>query len=131
MAHEVNFNKEQNYISVIVEGEFSLSTVKELAADVASFIKRYNCSLVLNDLRHARLTQGTLDIYYMPKITRQVGVEPHIKRALVVSELSPDFHFLETVFINQGHIVKVFTDINAALQWLLNKEKTIKDEPAS
>jgi len=76
------------------------------------------------------LSYTTKDLF-MPRCTRQVGVEPHIKRALVVSELSPDFHFLETVFINQGHIVKVFTDINAALQWLLNKEKTIKDEPAS
>jgi len=131
MAYKINYNKEQNYIRVTVDGDFSLSTGKELAADVASFVKRYNCNLVLNDLRHARLTQGTLDIYQMPKITRQVGIETHIKRALVVSEVSSDFHFLETVFINQGHIVKIFTDINAALQWLLNKEKTTKDEPGS
>jgi hypothetical protein len=129
MAYKINYNKEQNYISATVDGEFSLSTVKELAADVASFVERYNCSLVLNDLRHAKLTEGTLDIYNMPKSARQAGVGSYLKRALVVSELSSNFRFLETVFINQGHIVKMFTDIDDALHWLLNKEKSPKDEP--
>ena len=73
-------------------------------------------------MRHAKLTEETLDIYNMPKSARQAGIEHRFKRALVVSELSSDFHFLETVFINQGHIVKMFTDFDAALHWLLNKE---------
>jgi hypothetical protein len=81
-------------------------------------------------MRHARLTKETLDIYHMPKSAKQAGIVPGFKRALVVSELSSDFHFLETVFVNQGHIVKLFTDIDAARGWLLNKE-TPKHEPGN
>lgn len=128
MPYKINYNKEYGYIAVIVEGEFTLSTLKELAADVARFIERYSCNRILSDMRHASLTKETLDIYHMPKNAEQAGIVPSIKRALVVSELSSDFHFLETVFVNQGHIVKLFTDINAAQGWLLNKEKP-KHEP--
>jgi len=128
MSYRINYNKEEEYIAVTVEGKFALSTLEELAADVARFIKQYNCYRLLNDMRRARLTEDTLDIYNMPKSATQAGIGPRFKRALVVSELSSNFHFLETVFINQGHIVKMFTDIDAALRWLLNKE-TPKHEP--
>jgi len=128
MSYKINYDKEQDYIAVTIEGDFGLSTIKELAADIAGSVKRYNCNRILNDMRHARLTEGTFNIYNMPKIASRAGVEPRFKRALVVSKLSSDYHFLETVFVNQGHIVKVFTDIDAALRWLLNKE-TPKGEP--
>ena len=129
MSYKINYNKEQDYIAVTIEGEFTLSTIKELAADVAGFVERYNCNRILNDLRQARLTEETLDIYNMPKNARQAGIGPYLRRALVVNELSSNFHFLETVFINQGHVVKLFTEMDDALHWLLNKEKSTKDEP--
>lgn len=128
MSYKINYNKEQDYIAVTIEGDFALPTLKELAAETVRFIERYNCKRILNDMRRARLTEDTFNIYNMPKISSQAGIEPRFKRALVVDELSSDYHFLETVFVNQGHIVKVFTDIDTALRWLLNKE-TSKGEP--
>lgn len=130
MSYKINYNKEEEYIAVTVEGKFALSNLKELAADLAGFIEQYGCSRILNDMRQARLTKDTVDIYNMPKSASQAGIGPRFKRALVVSEISSDFHFLETVFINQGHIVKMFTDIDAALRWLLNKE-ILKHEPGN
>ena len=128
MSYKINYDKEKGYIAVTTEGDFALSTLKELAADIAGFVERYNCNRILNDMRRARLTEGTFNIYNMPKIASRAGIEPRFKRAMVVNELSSDYHFLETVFVNQGHIVKIFTDIDAALRWLLNKETT-KGEP--
>jgi len=128
MSYEINYNKEQNYIAVTIEGEFSLSTLKELSARVAGFIEQYDCKRILNDMRQASLTSNSFNIYKMPRIVSQAGIEPRCRRALVVSKMTPDFHFLETVFINQGHIVKMFTEIDAALRWLLTKE-TPKHEP--
>ena len=128
MSYKIGYNKEHEYIMIVVEDEFTLSTFKELAADVVKFTDRYNCKRILNDMRRANLTETTLDIYNMPKSASQAGIGNRLKRALVVSERSPSFYFLETVFINQGHIVKLFTDIDEALHWLLNKEFS-KHEP--
>ena len=129
MSYRIDYNEEQDYIAVTVEGKFTLSTLKELSTAVATFTERYNCRRILNDMRHARLTEGTLDIYNMPKIAREAGVAPPFKRAILISEFSANFHFLETVFLNQGHIVKLFTDTDQALHWLLNEE-TPKYEPS-
>ena len=122
MPYKIHYEKEQDYISVTVEGKFALSTLKELAAKVAENIEHYGCNRILNDMRLAKMTRGTIDIYNMPTTASNEGVEKRCKRALVVSEESSDFHFLETVFLNQGHNVKMFTDIDEAMRWLLNRE---------
>ena len=119
MSYKINYEKEGDYIAVTVEGDFTLSNLKDLAAEVTKFTKQYSCNRILNDMRQAQLTKGTIDIYNMPKTARSSGIDTYCKRALVVSEQSSDFHFLETVFRNQGHNVKLFTDIDAAMSWLL------------
>lgn len=119
MPYKVGYNKELNYIEAKIEGAFSLSILKELAADVAKIIEKYGCERILNDMRLAKLAQGVFDIYDMPKVARNAGVEINCKRALVVRDQSSGFDFLETVFINQGHRVKLFTDIEEAKSWLL------------
>jgi len=122
MPYKINYEKESGYISVTVQGDFALSNLKDLAADVAKSIEQYGCNHILNDMRQAKLTKGTIDIYNMPKFASSSGIDTYCKRALVVGEQSSDFRFLETVFINQGHNVKMFTDIEEAMRWLLNKE---------
>ena len=120
MPYKVYYEEEGDYLSVTVEGDFALSTLKDLAADVAKSIAQYGCNRILNDMRQAKLTKRTIDIYNMPKTAKSSGVDFYCKRALVVSEQSSDFHFLETVFRNQGHNVKMFTDNEEAINWLLH-----------
>jgi hypothetical protein len=121
MPYKVYYEEEGDYLSVTVEGDFALSTLKDLAADVAKSIAQYGCNRILNDMRRAKLTTGTIEIYNMPKTASASGMNSYCKRALVVREKSSDFHFLETVFLNQGHNVKMFTDIEEAMSWLLNR----------
>jgi len=115
----VEYQEANNYILVKVEGELNLFTIKEMAANVAQLAKTHTCFSVLNDLRDARPTKGALDIFNMPKTAKNAGVDITFKRALVVGDKAEDFHFLETVFINQGHQVKMFTDLQAAKEWLI------------
>lgn len=122
MPYTIDYVKEQDYIIVIIEGSFTLSTLKELAEDIAQFVEQHGCYRILNDLRQAELTRGTIDVYNMPKTAKGAGIDIRFRRALVVGERSSEFYFLETVFINQGHNVKMFIDIDEALRWLLDKE---------
>ena len=120
MPYTIHYERERDYIAVTVEGDFELESLKDLAEHVAKVIEKHGCNRILNDMRHAKLVKGTLDIYNMPKTARASGINTYCKRALVVSEQSSDFHFLETVFINQGHRVKMFTDIEDAKSWLFD-----------
>ena len=120
MPYKIVYDKEGDYILISVEGDFGLPILKDMAEDVASVIEQHGCNRILNDMRRAKFTAGTIDIYNMPKTARTSGIGMHCKRALVTSEQSSDFHFLETVFLNQGHNVKIFTDIEEAMSWLLD-----------
>ena len=54
----------------------------------------------------------------MPNTAMQAGVKLQIKRTVVIPENAYDFHFFETVFVNQSHQVRIFTDIDEACSWL-------------
>ena len=56
----------------------------------------------------------------MPKNALDSGVGLGVKRALVVQDLSRDSRFLETVFVNQGNIVRLFDDLEPAEEWLFS-----------
>ena len=51
----INYEKEGDYIAVTVKGDFSLSNLKDLAAEVTNFTKQYSCNRILNDMRQAQL----------------------------------------------------------------------------
>ena len=103
---------------VIVDGLLDLSLLKSLASDVAKAVDKHGCIRILNDLRRARL-KGVSSIFQMPKAAGMSGINFRSKRALVVRESSSDFNFLETVFVNRGHRVKMFTSVDDARHWLL------------
>ncbi len=119
MSINLQFNEEAGYIKISVTGDFSPQTLKSIAVEVATYVKKYNCNYILKDLRNATLVDSAVSVYSMPNITINAGVERRIKRAIVVNELTPDYHFLETVFVNQGNIIKLFEDIEKAKTWLL------------
>ena len=124
MSINLKFNEEAGCIEISVTGNFSLETLKDTAAEVAICIKKYNCSYILNDLRNATLVDSPLSVYSMPKIALNAGIERRIKRAIVVRELMPKYRFMETVFLNQGNIVKIFDDFEKAKIWLLGDKKS-------
>ena len=122
MSYKVVYNKKTNCILVTIDGELNILLFDKMAKEVAQYFKQYGCRHVLNDLRHASLVDSITDIYTMPKHASKFGVTGLVKRALVVSGTFDKFRFLETVFINQGNIVKMFNNMDDARQWLFGGE---------
>jgi hypothetical protein len=123
MPHTTYYDQKMKCIVVTVQGVLDLSLLQRIASDVAQIIAREGCKYILNDLRKAKATKKTMEIYNMPNTAKKAGVTHGCKRALVVAEETTDFHFLETVFINQGHHVKIFNDIESAKAWLFDDQK--------
>lgn len=103
---------------VAVTGQLDLPLLQQIAKDVAQLIQETGVRRVLNDLRDAQPTPKTIDVYNMPQTAQKAGVSQYTKRAIVVGDKSEDFRFLETVFINQGHQVRMFAKLEDAKQWL-------------
>lgn len=118
MPYSINYDSSAHIVYVIVEGELNLSLLRGIASDVAQHVKKHNCKRILNDMRDAKPTKSIQEIFNMPKQANKSGVTPDIKRALVVSEYSSSFKFLETVFVNQGNTVHLFDCMSTAKSWL-------------
>ncbi|MEA3266323.1 MAG: hypothetical protein U9P42_05200 [Candidatus Fermentibacteria bacterium] len=118
MSFAVKYDKENDCILVTVNGNFSLSILPLLAAEVKQFIDREDCIHILTDFRDAHLTDSPTNTFKMPDSALNSGIPRNIKRALVVKEMEQNFDFLETVFLNRGNIVKLFKDMNEAREWL-------------
>ena len=114
----MKYDKENECVLVSVKGEFDLPALKVLAPEVGKLLEENDCHCVLNDMRNASLLESITNTYFMPGIALTSGVHRGIKRALVVSDISQGFLFLETVFLNSGNIVKMFLDIDDAMKWL-------------
>jgi len=120
MPYSVEYDEKTNCIYVSVDGELNLSLFDSMAAEVARCLSECGCRRILNDLRKARLTKSVADVYSMPERAMKVGITRAVKRALVISGAISKFHFLETVFINQGNIVRLFNSIEEARLWLFD-----------
>ena len=123
MPYSVTYDPETDCIYVSIEGELNLPLFNRMAAEVARCMNEHDCRRILNDLRQAIPAESAIDIYSMPKRAVEAGVAHTVKRALLVSDTASDFRFLETVFINRGNIVQLFTSIEDAKRWLFG-EKT-------
>ena len=119
MSYTVKYNQEKNCIMVAVHGKLNLPLLKDIAFDVSKTIDETGCKFILNDLRGASPAKEAFDIYSMPEASKMAGIARTVKRALIVGNRGEDFHFLQTVFVNQGNSVKMFANMDDAEVWLL------------
>jgi len=130
MGYELSYDQERDLILGKVEGDLNRVLVEEMSHEFAKLTSSSRCFKLLNDLRSANITPSTFDIYAMPRIVEKQGVPFVSRRAILVSELSEEFEFLETVSVNVGQMVRIFNDEQAALEWL-NAGEALPDKPDS
>ena len=122
MRYSITYDPEAECILVFMVGALDSSLFDGMATEVARCIEENDCGLILNDMRQASLVEHVAGIYSMPDHAIKMGIARSVKRALVVSGVLSEFWFLETVFLNQGNVVKLFNDIDEARLWLSGEE---------
>jgi len=119
MGYELSYDAEKKIIRGRVLGELNPSLVKNMAVDLEKLGRKHKCPRLLNDLREAVISKSLLDIYSMPRVVEQAGMQKSFRRAIVVNPPVNDYRFLETVSVNEGQEVRVFSDPEEALRWLV------------
>ncbi len=123
MTHTITYNPAVGIIETVVQGPITLSEAKEIVSEIIQVAAENDCFLCLTDYRQAIIDMSTSDIYSIPKIISNkqgsTGLHSKIfKRAIVVEKGLKDFRFLETVTLNTGQHIKLFTDMDEAKKWL-------------
>jgi hypothetical protein len=117
----VTYDKENDYVVASCEGVLNIEAMSEIARKIVEKAKEHGCKKLLNDLRKVKLEVDTMEIFKSPDTLQEQGIDRNMMRAVVVDEKHEgDFHFFETVAVNRGHLMRVFTDYNSAITWLKN-----------
>jgi len=120
MEYTVDFDETNGICTIRITGQHKRPqdslTLQKFSRD---FSEERDCKLFLLDLTRAEFIGGTMDLFKTgtfpeDKNHRQIS---H-KYALLYSEILDDHKFLENVSVNRGYRVRMFNDIDKALEWL-------------
>ncbi|MFN8414116.1 MAG: hypothetical protein U0Z26_17180 [Anaerolineales bacterium] len=123
MPHKIAYNSQEKYIEMKVWGSLLMDEAKDIISEMIQVSKQNNCLLILGDYREATMDLSVVEIYKLPtKISEAAAAskisEFKIKRALVADKNSENFYFFETVTLNRGQSIKLFSDMDEAKEWL-------------
>ena len=113
--------EEEAAVCVTTDGIMDAPGINAMAADMLAAGQRLGFDKYLLDHRRMQPDVSTAAIYQMPKRLEAVGLTRRLMIALVYDPQATrreDFEFFETVALNQGFTVKLFTDREEALGWL-------------
>ena len=130
MRLHVSYDEHVNCIFGVMEGTVDRKVLDEYTAKVMEVAAQHpGCRRFLNDMRHATVTFSIAEVYCLPGIIEAAGFDRSWKRALVAASQLDGYHFFETVSVNRGYRVRLFTDPEPALAWLL-QEGSVWDKPS-
>jgi hypothetical protein len=119
MEYNVDYDQENDYLIASYEGVLNFETMKEYMREIVKKGQECNCKRLLNDLRKARIGKDTMTIFNTPEAMEKEGIDLGWIRAVVVDKQhKEDFRFYETVAMNRGHQVRLFTEFDDAINWL-------------
>lgn len=119
MRYEIQYDADRNCLLIHIQGTMEASELPGLASDLVALTERHKCERLLNDIREVELRLSTLDIYDIPELAIESGLSPRVRRALLVTSDQKESAFFETVSMNRGQNVRVFTDFDEAMSWLM------------
>jgi hypothetical protein len=125
MKSTFKYEPEMGLIRLTLLDEITIPLLAELAQQLPALIVSHHCWYLLTDARATTMNISTMEIYEWPgmmaKYLEAAGLSIHkLARALVVNNAISDFNFYETVSVNRNQNVKLFYDIDMAIQWLQN-----------
>jgi len=126
MPYTLNY-EEAGFIRLFYEGDANLKEMKAVIAQGVALAEEKDCVRVLSDFRAMKLNLSMMDLFSIPRNQISQSKELNIpfykfRRAVVVPKADfENYKFFENVAVNRSHQVKIFTDPEDAISWLLQK----------
>jgi len=124
VSSEISYMNER-IIRVRLSGPQTLADYRKQTEEVLRLAQSKNVNLILVDDQRAQNMASTLELFAMPAMYEELGAPRSARVAIVMPHNSPsaaDIRFYETVCVNRGFNVKIFSTEPTALEWLLGKK---------
>jgi len=122
MPWQVTLHPELPIIETRYEGLLSPAVLAEAIEGTLALVKESGRNLLLGDCTALVGGHSITDLYYLADAVKDSGLSHRLKEAVIFPELpAPAGHvkFWETTCYNRGIRVRIFTDRQGAIDWLL------------
>jgi hypothetical protein len=121
MPFEIKYDEKQQCIFATFTGKITMELTREYIAALLPILEETGCQRLLSDSREAELNLSSRDILQFPKLAEASPLTARCKRAVLPPLATSGFEMYETLSTMQGQKVRVFTDRDEALHWLLDE----------
>ncbi len=119
MPYTIEYRKEIDCIFATFEGAVTMSVVREYIAELLPLLEQTGCRRLLSDSRNADIQLSSRDIMQFPKLAAESPLTENLKRAALARAGTSGYELYETLSKLQRQRLKIFTDRDEALAWLL------------
>lgn len=113
---------DRDYVHVTFTGPLTMALAREYLAALLPILEETGCQRLLSDSVNAQIQLSSRDILQFPKMMQASPLTESLKRAVLGSEGTSGYEMFETFSKIQGHDLRIFTDRDDALEWLLSDE---------
>jgi hypothetical protein len=123
MKYKIYVSDDENYIILKVVGEINRQIAMKINLEAHSMGRELGINKYLVDVTKAKNTDSTMDSYdFVNKdMSTSEGIDFSARVATLVSPGDSSHDFIETVAINSGLNVRIFTDLNQALSYMFQE----------
>jgi len=130
MSFQLTIDRQPNYLYAKVTGVNSPQTVRGYFAEVRAACERHHCPSVLIEEQLEGPRLSLMEVFQLVSEGCQ-SVWPAVHRIAYVDVNGPPvgghMPFAETVAVNRGAQVRVFADVAAAENWLIDQTSKSQD----
>jgi hypothetical protein len=126
MKSSIEYKTDENYILVTISGTIDVFSMRNVIEDAGKVILEHNCNKIIGDFRKAILPISVLEIidlykYWINSLQTNQIVPFEAKRVILMDQgqkTAQNFEFFETISINRNSRVKIFFDMDKAVEWI-------------
>jgi hypothetical protein len=121
MPYEIDYLEDEKIVTIKNRGEILFEDLLEQTKEALELARRKNATLFLSDNILLENKAKTFEIYELPKIYDELGASRNNKLAVLIRKgghTTKDARFFETICLNRGWNVRLFTSYDDAKAWL-------------
>jgi len=120
MPYNLEIKREKDFLFAIIKGNRTSESIKNATKEICENCINNQCTKVLVDVRDFKDHISTMNTFDLASVELPDIIRKSIEKVAILDMevFEKGQKFFENVAVNRGHVVKIFTDINDAKQWL-------------
>jgi len=118
VAHISRYDEAQAIIFMTASGSYTIEDEHELLSDIKILMCEKNCPKLIVDHRKSEIIASARNYFDRHRDYENFDLPQNLRLAVVTNKITENFLLYENASVNRGRKVKVFTDIDQAVEWM-------------